>query len=59
MDAKGDLRQRTDLARVRLVPPNDRMLEALGTARRADELMPVRFNRNVINGIHIDDALVY
>ena len=59
MDAKGDLRQRIDLARVRLVPPNDRMLEALGTTIRADGLKPVRFNRNVINGIYIDDALIY
>lgn len=59
MDARGDLRQRIDLARVKLVPPGDRMLKALGRAVRAEGLSTIRFSRNVINGIYIDDALIY
>lgn len=59
MDAKGDLRNRLDLARVKLVPPTDRMLEAIGKAIRIDGLGTVRFSSNVIDGIFIDDALIY
>jgi hypothetical protein len=59
MDAKGDLRNRLDLARVKLVPPSDRMLEAMGKAVRISGLSTVRFSRNVVNGIYIDDALIY
>jgi hypothetical protein len=59
LDAKGDLRSRIDLARVKLVPPTDRMLEAIGKAVRMDGLGTMRFSRNVINGIYIDDALIY
>jgi hypothetical protein len=59
MDAKGDLRARLGLERLKLVPPADRMLEAMGRAVRLQGLGTVRFSKNVINGIYIDDALVY
>jgi len=59
MDAKGDLRRRIDLARVKLVPPSDRMLQAMGRAVRAPGLNAIHFQRSVINGIYIDDALIY
>jgi hypothetical protein len=59
MDAKGNLRTRLDLSRVKLVPPTDRMLEALGGVIKAPGLGSIRFRRNVINGIYIDDALIY
>lgn len=59
MDAKGDLRKRLDLARVKLVAPSDRMLEAMGKVVRITGLSTVRFSRNVVNGIYIDDALIY
>lgn len=59
MDAKGDLRERIDLARVKLVPPSDRMLKAIGTVVKVAGLGPIRFSRNVIDGILIDDALIY
>jgi hypothetical protein len=59
LDAKGDLRKRIDLARVKLVPPGDRMLEAIGKVMKVDGLGAVRFSRNVVNGIYIDDALIY
>jgi hypothetical protein len=59
MDAKGNLRARLSLARVKLVPPTDRMLQALGSVVRASGLNSIRFSRNVVNGIYIDDALIY
>jgi hypothetical protein len=59
MDQKGDLRQRLNLARVKLVPPSDRTLQAMGQMIHADGLNTIRFSRNVINGIYIDDALIY
>jgi hypothetical protein len=59
LDARGDLRSRIDLARVKLVPPTDRMLKAIGQAVRAEGLSTIRFSRNVINGIYIDDAVIY
>jgi hypothetical protein len=59
LDKKGDLRERLNLARVKLVPPNDRMLQAMGSAIKIDGLNQVRFSSNVVNGIYIDDALIY
>jgi hypothetical protein len=59
MDAKGDLRARLDLSRVKLVPPKDKILAAMGSAVRVDGISNVRFSRNVINGVVIDDALIY
>jgi len=44
---------------VKLVPPSDRMLEAMGKVVRIAGLSTVRFSRNVVNGIYIDDALIY
>ena len=59
MDANGDLRSRLDLSRVKIVPPSDRMLEAMG--RQVHTLGPdtVRFSRGVVDGIYIDDAVIY
>ena len=59
MDAMGDLRKRIDLARVKLVPPTDRMLQAMGRAVSAPGLHTIHFRKSVINGIYIDDALIY
>jgi len=59
MDAAGDLRSRLDLSRMKLVPPSDRMLQAMGSVVRAPGLQSIRFSRNMINGIYIDDALIY
>lgn len=58
-DAKGDLRARIDLSRVKLVPPDDRMLAAIGSLVKADGLSSIRFSRNVVDGLLIDDALIY
>jgi hypothetical protein len=59
LDQRGDLRKRLDLSRVKLVPPKDKMLAAMGSIVRADGISTIRFTRNVINGVLIDDALIY
>ena len=59
LDKRGDLRKRIDLARVKLVPPKDKMLAAMGSVVKVDETSNIRFSRNVINGVLIDDALIY
>ena len=59
MDEAGDLRSRLDLSRMKLVPPGDRMLQAIGSVVRATGLSSIRFSNNLINGIYIDDALIY
>jgi hypothetical protein len=59
MDAKGDLRTRLDLSRVKLVPPKDKILAAMSSMVRVDGISNIRFSRNVINGMVIDDALIY
>jgi hypothetical protein len=43
---------------VKLVPPSDPMLEAVGKVVRTTGLSTVRFSRNVVNGIYVDDALI-
>jgi hypothetical protein len=59
LDKQGDLRKRLDLSRVKLVPPKDKMLAAMGTVVRVEGTSNIRFSRNVINGVLIDDALIY
>ena len=59
LDERGDLRRRLDLSRVRLVPPKDKMLAAMGSVVRVEGTSNIRFTRNVINGVVVDDALIY
>ena len=59
MDEAGDLRERLGLARIKLVPPTDALLRALGQVIRLPGLGAVRFSKNMINGVFIDDALIY
>jgi hypothetical protein len=59
LDQRGDLRKRLDLSRVKLVPPEDKMLAAMGSVVRVEGTSNIRFSRNVINGVLIDDALIY
>lgn len=59
MDEAGDLRSRVDLSRVKLVPPSDRMLQAMGSAVRVPGLSNIRFSKSLIDGVYIDDALIY
>lgn len=59
LDQRGDLRKRLDLSRVKLVPPKDKMLAAMGSVVKVEGISNIRFSRNVINGVLIDDALIY
>ena len=59
MDDKGDLRTRLELSRVKLVPPTDRTLLAMGRVVREPGLAAIPFASNVVDGIFLDDALVY
>jgi hypothetical protein len=59
MDETGDLRSRLDLSRIKLVPPSDRLLQAMGSAMRVQGLSNIRFSKSLIDGIYIDDALIY
>jgi hypothetical protein len=59
LDKQGDLRKRLDLSRVKLVPPKDRMLAAMGKVVKVEGTSNIRFSRNVIDGVLVDDALIY
>jgi hypothetical protein len=59
LDERGDLRKRIDLSRVKLVSPKDKMLAAMSSVVQVDGNSTIRFARNVINGVLIDDALIY
>jgi hypothetical protein len=48
-----------DLPRIKLVPPDDPTIRAVGSLIRVPGLSDVRLGSNVSNGIYIDDALVY
>ena len=49
----------SDLTRVKLVPPSDRMLAAMGKVMKVTGTNAIRFSRNIINGVYVDDALIY
>jgi hypothetical protein len=59
LDRRGDLRRRLDLSRVKLVPPQDKMLAAMGRVVKVEGTSSIRFSRNVVDGVLIDDALIY
>lgn len=59
MDAEGDLRPRLDLTRLNIVPPKDMVMAAMGKTIKADGAEPVRFDRNLVDGTMINDALIY
>jgi hypothetical protein len=48
-----------DLAQIRLVFPTDPMIATLSRAVRVEGLSGVRFSKNMINGIYVDDAYIY
>lgn len=59
LDKRGDLRKRLDLSRVKLVPPKDKMLAAMSSIVKVEGISSIRFSRNVIDGVLIDEALIY
>jgi hypothetical protein len=48
-----------DLARIRLVRPDDPTIRAVGSVMRVEGISDVRLKSNLANGIYIEDALVY
>lgn len=59
LDAEGDLRSRIDFTRLTIVPPKDVVMAAMGRTVKADGSAPVRFDRNLVDGTMINDALIY
>ena len=59
MDAEGDLRRRLDLTRLGIVPPKDVVMAAMGRTVKTNGAAPVRFDRNMVDGTMINDALIY
>lgn len=57
--SKGPPLSAFDLSRIKLVREKDRMTKAMGQVIRAPNLALVRFSKNMINGIYIEDALIY
>ncbi|MDB5654019.1 MAG: hypothetical protein JWQ94_1632 [Tardiphaga sp.] len=59
LDAEGDLRSRIDFTRLKIVPPKDNVMAAMGRTVKTDGSAPVRFDRNLVDGTMINDALIY
>ena len=54
-----DIKKRVDLSRVKVVSSNDALIQALKNVVRFNGLDGVRFSNNSVNGIFIEDALIY
>ena len=53
-------RDRLSLQDISLVSPGDKLIKALKLVFKLDKaISPIRFTRNVINGIFIEDAYIY
>lgn len=50
---------RLDLTKVQFVPPSSPVFRALSGAMRIEGLANKRLTQNMLNGVYIDDALVY
>jgi hypothetical protein len=44
---------------IKIIQPRDKVADALGAVFRVGGLSTVRASRNMINGIYVDDALIY
>ena len=51
--------QNVEISDIKIMQPDVPLLRALSVAIRTEGNKPIRFSRNVINGIYIDDALIY
>lgn len=54
-----ELHQALDLTKVQFVPPSTPVFKALSGAMRITGLDNVRLTNNMLNGVYVDDALVY
>jgi hypothetical protein len=48
-----------DLAQIKLVSPSDPTVTTLSRVVRVEGIGGVRFSKNMINGIYVDDAYIY
>ena len=55
IEQKSDL----DLTKVQFVPPSTPVFKALSGAMRIEGLANMRLTKNMLNGVYVDDALVY
>ncbi len=44
---------------VKIIGPRDKVAEALAAVFRINGLSTIRASRNMVNGIYVDDALIY
>jgi hypothetical protein len=55
-----DGRYKLSLRNISLVSPSDKLIKALKSVFKLDKaISPIRFTRNVINGVFIEDAYIY
>lgn len=48
-----------ELSRIKLVRPKEPMIKALGKIFHVEDMSNVRFSRSSINGVFVEDALIY
>lgn len=48
-----------DLSKVKITSADDKLIAGLGPALRVDGIGEIRFSRNTINGIFVEDALIH
>jgi hypothetical protein len=51
--------QRIPLELITVMSQNDNLIRLLRSAIRAEGISQIRFSKNTINGVFIDDALIY
>lgn len=59
LNADRDLDRRFDMSRLKIVRPDELYLNALSKMVHLSDRADVRLTHNTVNGVYIDDALVY
>lgn len=59
LSANPDLDRRFDMARLKIVRPDELYLSALSKMEHLTDRADIRLTHNTVNGVYIDDALVY
>jgi hypothetical protein len=54
-----DLKPALDLALVEFTPPSSPIFKALSGLMRIDGASTVRMSQNMLNGVYVEDALIY
>lgn len=50
---------RLDIGSIKILQPDEPLVKALSQVIRAEGINRIRFSRNMINGIYVDDAVIY